>query len=55
MVAMITNTRMFPYKHLTNLTAKIEELHQAFQLAEVSSPGITDLLVSNMISKLKSV
>ena len=53
MVAMITNTRMFPYKHLP--TAKIEELHQAFQLAEVSSPGITDLLVSNMISKLKSV
>lgn len=40
-------------KHLP--TAKIEELHQAFQLAEVSSPGITDLLVSNMISKLKSV
>ena len=40
-------------KHLP--TAKIEELHQAFQLAEISSPGITDLLVSNLISKLKSV
>lgn len=33
--------------------SSVEELHQAFYLAEVASPGITDLFVSHMISKLK--